>query len=60
MPALDPLYEPQKAGSKMSLLRIAIVCDFFYPRLGGVEAHIYSLAQCLVRFVSILVMQCDD
>lgn len=49
MPALDPLYEPQKAGSKMSLLRIAIVCDFFYPRLGGVEAHIYSLAQCLVR-----------
>ena len=29
--------------------RIAIVCDFFYPRLGGVESHIFCLAQCLVR-----------
>lgn len=24
-------------------------CDFFYPRLGGVEMHIWSLAQCLLR-----------
>ena len=29
--------------------RIAFVCDFFYPRLGGVENHIYSLAQLLIR-----------
>lgn len=29
--------------------RIAMVCDFFYPRLGGVENHIYSLAQHLVQ-----------
>ena len=28
---------------------IAIVCDFFYPRLGGVEMHIWSLSQCLLR-----------
>ena len=28
---------------------IAMVCDFFYPRLGGVEMHIWSLAQCLIR-----------
>ena len=28
---------------------IAMVCDFFYPRLGGVELHIWSLAQCLLR-----------
>ena len=30
-------------------LRIAMVCDFFYPRLGGVENHIHSLAQALLR-----------
>ena len=28
---------------------IAIVSDFFYPNMGGVETHIYQLAQCLVR-----------
>ncbi|KAK8807347.1 hypothetical protein WA158_004106 [Blastocystis sp. Blastoise] len=28
---------------------IAIVCDFFYPQLGGVENHIWSLAQALIR-----------
>ncbi len=26
-----------------------MVCDFFYPRLGGVELHIWSLAQCLMK-----------
>jgi hypothetical protein len=30
-------------------LAIAIVCDFVYPRLGGVEMHIWSLSQCLVK-----------
>eukprot|EP00924_Labyrinthula_sp_SR-Ha-C_P009261 maker-scaffold_2-snap-gene-18.0-mRNA-1 protein AED:0.02 eAED:0.02 QI:92/1/1/1/1/1/3/45/491 len=30
-------------------LRIALVSDFFYPRVGGVEMHIWSLAQCLLR-----------
>ena len=29
--------------------RIAFVCDFFYPRLGGVEMHLWSLAQNLIR-----------
>ncbi|CAM9869731.1 unnamed protein product, partial [Ascophyllum nodosum] len=29
--------------------RVCIVCDFFYPRLGGVEMHIWSLSQCLLR-----------
>jgi phosphatidylinositol N-acetylglucosaminyltransferase subunit A len=28
--------------------RVALVSDFFYPRLGGVEGHIWSLAQCLL------------
>lgn len=26
-----------------------MVCDFFFPRLGGVENHIYSLSQHLIR-----------
>ena len=29
--------------------RIAMVCDFFYPRLGGVENHIWSLSYSLLR-----------
>lgn len=29
--------------------RVALVCDFFYPRLGGVENHIYALAQHLIK-----------
>mmetsp|Transcript_37359 Transcript_37359/g.78791 ORF Transcript_37359/g.78791 Transcript_37359/m.78791 type:complete len:472 (+) Transcript_37359:138-1553(+) len=29
--------------------RVAMVCDFFYPRLGGVENHIWSLAYSLLR-----------
>ena len=29
--------------------RIAMVCDFFYPNLGGVENHIYSLSQKLME-----------
>lgn len=28
---------------------IAMVCDFFYPRLGGVEMHIWSLSECLLK-----------
>jgi hypothetical protein len=24
--------------------RIALICDFFFPRLGGVETHIFQLA----------------
>eukprot|EP00758_Cryptobia_borreli_P007401 Tbor_TRINITY_DN5291_c0_g1::TRINITY_DN5291_c0_g1_i1::g.16465::m.16465/K03857/PIGA, GPI3; phosphatidylinositol glycan, class A len=29
--------------------RVAIVSDFFFPGFGGVEIHIYNLAQCLIR-----------
>eukprot|EP01083_Nonionella_stella_P023057 63743_1 len=28
---------------------ICLVCDFFYPRMGGVEMHQYCLAQGLIR-----------
>lgn len=27
-------------------LNIAIVSDFFYPNLGGVEMHMYALGYC--------------
>lgn len=44
---------PAAAAAALSLpsgrrLRICIVSDFFYPRLGGVELHQYSLAQALL------------
>ena len=29
-------------------LRLLFVSDFFYPNTGGVESHIYQLAQCLL------------
>jgi phosphatidylinositol glycan class A protein len=29
--------------------RIALVSDFFFPGFGGVEIHIYNVAQCLLR-----------
>eukprot|EP00759_Apiculatamorpha_spiralis_P042913 PhF_6_TR40669/c0_g1_i1/m.61091/K03857/PIGA, GPI3; phosphatidylinositol glycan, class A len=29
--------------------KIALVSDFFYPGFGGVEIHIYNVAQCLLR-----------
>ncbi|XP_061924974.1 phosphatidylinositol N-acetylglucosaminyltransferase subunit A-like isoform X2 [Entelurus aequoreus] len=28
---------------------ICMVSDFFYPNMGGVESHIYLLAQCLIE-----------
>ncbi|KAJ0393025.1 hypothetical protein P43SY_012112 [Pythium insidiosum] len=36
------------ASSSRRRYRVAMCCDFFYPRLGGVEMHIWSLAQCLL------------
>lgn len=29
--------------------KICMVCDFFYPNMGGVETHIWSLSQCLIE-----------
>ena len=38
-------------------MRIAMVCDFFYPQVGGVEGHIYALAQrLLARGSRVVVM----
>uniref|UniRef100_A0A5K3FHZ3 phosphatidylinositol N-acetylglucosaminyltransferase n=1 Tax=Mesocestoides corti TaxID=53468 RepID=A0A5K3FHZ3_MESCO len=33
---------------KQEKLTIALVCDCFHPSIGGVESHIYQLAQCLL------------
>ena len=41
--------EPISTRQKQRRYRIAMVCDFFYPRLGGVEMHIWSLSQHLLR-----------
>ena len=30
-------------------MRVALVCDFFHPSVGGVENHLYELAQGLLR-----------
>eukprot|EP00741_Cyanophora_paradoxa_P007089 tig00001086_g6860.t1 len=29
--------------------RVCFVSDFFYPNVGGVESHLYQLAQCLIQ-----------
>ncbi len=33
----------------MSSYKICLVSDFFYPNMGGVESHLYQLAQCLIE-----------
>jgi len=29
-------------------MRVCLVCDFFFPNMGGVEMHIWYLSQCLL------------
>ncbi len=31
------------------LFNLSMVSDFYYPNMGGVEMHIYQLAQCLIE-----------
>ena len=33
----------------MRVYKICLVSDFFYPNMGGVESHLYQLAQCLLE-----------
>ena len=28
---------------------IRMICDYFFPKVGGVESHIYSLAEALCK-----------
>ena len=47
-----PSPDPSSAASSHTTrrpLRIALVSDFFHPRLGGVELHQYSIAQALIQ-----------
>lgn len=30
-------------------MNICMVCDFYYPSMGGVETHLWSLSQCLIK-----------
>ena len=43
------MMDPQQHPKQKQKHRVALVCNFFYPRLGGVEMHIWSLANCLLR-----------
>ncbi|XP_060973029.1 phosphatidylinositol N-acetylglucosaminyltransferase subunit A-like [Cannabis sativa] len=36
-------------GEQKERFKILMVSDFFYPNFGGVENHIYYLAQCLIK-----------
>ena len=27
----------------------SMISDFFYPNVGGVESHLFTLSQCLIR-----------
>jgi phosphatidylinositol glycan class A protein len=45
------------------MVTIAMISDFFFPNVGGVEAHIYSLAFCLRKLghkIIILTRDRDD
>ena len=33
----------------MAILVFSMVSDFFYPNVGGVESHIFTLSQCLIK-----------
>lgn len=47
--AIPPNPPTKVMGSASERLCVAMCCDFFYPRLGGVEMHMWSLSQCLLR-----------
>jgi hypothetical protein len=35
--------------SKRYKYSIAMISDFFYPNMGGVEEHLYQISQCLIK-----------
>ena len=37
------------SSSSTARYSILMVSDFFFPNLGGVEMHIWSLSQCLIQ-----------
>lgn len=39
------LYTKRRKGK----FNIAMISDFFYPNMGGVEMHLYQVSQCLIK-----------
>ena len=44
-----PLKYLKMAGPNGTRYKICLVSDFFYPNMGGVESHLYQVAQCLLE-----------
>ncbi|KAF4678222.1 hypothetical protein FOL47_003284 [Perkinsus chesapeaki] len=47
--SVDGIERRKHRKRQMKGPRVAMVSDFFYPGLGGVEMHIYQLSQCLME-----------
>ena len=41
-------FQVEKIKEQSLRFRIALVSDYFVPNLGGVEMHMYNVAQCLL------------
>ncbi len=55
--------DPNARTSSQRRYRIALVCDFFFPRLGGVEMHVWSIAQQLLlqnHYVCVITRAYND
>lgn len=39
----------EKLLKKKKKICICLVCDFFFPKVGGVEVHIFQLSVSLIR-----------
>jgi hypothetical protein len=46
--AAPKLAERSAPPARAARHRVLMVSDFFFPNFGGVENHIYQLAQCLL------------
>jgi phosphatidylinositol glycan class A protein len=44
-----PAGSPHIVPLQRKIHRVAMVSDFFYPGFGGVEIHMYNVAQCMLR-----------
>ena len=47
LPQLSVDKRPRSNSENIRRCRICILSDFFYPKKGGVETHMYNLAECL-------------
>lgn len=40
---------PELTDRGYGLMVCRMICDYFFPKVGGVESHIYSLAEALAK-----------